>query len=261
LKILALFILFLFGSAYGQRLLNGVITNEQNLPLAGAEVFAKNSTELRTVADANGYFEMYLNPGEYYLVFTAEGYQDRELYLAMRDQEARRDMQLFPMKLSDIQDVRVTAKKTNVGRDKIMKVVEKREQINPWNYPHEVDVYIKATEQRETVVKEKKENHRKDQDPLEEGQRQIPEWLNKLQLVEVQLHRSYAPPNQVKEIRNAYKALGDVSQLYYTTTVKSNFNFFENLLHLDDLHQTPVSSPISTPGIIAYKYRLEEKYE
>ena len=153
MKFLTLFILFLFGSAYGQRLLNGVITNEQNLPLAGAEVFAKNSAELRTVADANGYFEMYLNPGEYYLVFTAEGYQDRELYLAMRDQETRRDMQLFPMKLSDIQDVRVTAKKTNVGRDKIMKVVEKREQINPWNYPHEVDVYIKATEQRETIVK------------------------------------------------------------------------------------------------------------
>jgi hypothetical protein len=272
-KFLTLFFLFLFGSAYGQRLLNGVITNEQNLPLAGAEVFAKNSTELRTVADANGYFEMYLNPGEYYLVFTAEGYQDRELYLAMRDQEARRDMQLFPMKLSDIQDVRVTAKKTNVGRDKIMKVVEKREQINLWNYPHEVDVYIKATEQRETIVKERKESPKRkgdtlqiessglEDDPLGEQTSKIPAWLNKLQLVEVQLHRSYAPPNQVKEIRNAYTAYGDISQLYYTTTVKSNFNFFENLLHLDDLHQTPVSSPISTPGIVAYKYRLEEKYE
>ena len=41
----------------------------------------------------------------------------------------------------------------------------------------------------------------------------------------------------------------------------SNFNFFENLLHLDDLHQTPVSSPISGPGILSYKYRLEEQYE
>jgi hypothetical protein len=268
-KIHILLLIFYFGTAYGQRLLNGVVSNEQNLPLAGAEVFVKNASDMRTVADVNGYFEMLLNPGEYYLVFTAEGYQDRELYLGMKDQDARHDIQLYPMKLSEVQDIRVTAKKTNVGRDKIMKVVEKREQINPWNYPHEVDVYIKATEQRDQIVKENsKAKERKDKqqaqgneaDLLNEAPK-VPEWLNKLQLAEVQLHRSYAPPNQVKEIRNAYKAFGDVSQLYYTTTVKSNFNFFENLLHLDDLHQTPVSSPISAPGIVAYKYKLEEKYE
>jgi hypothetical protein len=258
----ALIFLFIFcsGFGFGQKRLSGLITNEANLPLAGAEIFVKNAAEMRTVADANGYYEMYLNPGEYYLVFTADGYQDREAYLGMRDSESKKDIQLFPMKLSEVQDVRVTAKKSNVGRDKIMKVVEHREQLNQWAYPHEVDVYIKATEQRENTAKEKNQNTRTDQDPTEQ-QKKEPEWLSKLQLVEVELHRSFAPPNQVKEIRNAYKAFGDVSQLYYTTTVKSNFNFFENLLHLDDLHQTPVSSPISAPGIVAYKYKLEEKYE
>lgn len=269
MKFLLLFLIFSVGPAFGQRLLNGVVSNEQNLPIAGAEVFVKNATDLRTVADLNGYFEMYLNPGEYYLVFSADGYQDRELYLGMKDQDTRRDIQLFPMKLSEVQEIKVSAKKMNVGRDKIMKVVEIREQINPWSYPHEVDVYIKATEQRDHIVKEnpkaqekkeKQEAKSNEGDLLNEAPK-VPEWLNKLQLAEVQLHRSYSPPNQVKEIRNAYKALGDVSQLYYTTTVKSNFNFFENLLHLDDLHQTPVSSPISTPGIVAYKYKLEEKYE
>jgi hypothetical protein len=260
--------------SFSQRLLSGYIINEQNFPLAGAEIFVKNASELRTVADKNGYYEMYLNPGEYYLVFSAEGYQDRESYLGMKDQNCKRDMQLFPMRLSEVQGIKVTVKKTNVGRDKIMKVVEKREQMNPWSYPHEVDVYIKATEQRENVAPEKKTNAKKkadtlnveqeaitDSDPLEENRNKMPAWLSKLQLAEVQLHRSFSPPNQVKEIRNAYKAYGDISQLYYTTTVKANFNFFENLLHLDDLHQTPVSSPISAPGIVAYKYRLEEKYE
>ena len=257
---LFLFLIFLVSPLFGQKILSGYVSNEQNIPLAGAEIFVKNASDLRTVADANGYYEMLLNPGEYYLVFTAEGYQDREFYLGMRDADAKQNMQLFPMRLTDIQDVRVSAKKSNVGRDKIMKVVEHRDQLNQWSYPHEVDVYIKATEQRENTAKPKKENNKTDQDPTENLNKE-PEWLKNLQLVEVELHRSYAPPNQVKEIRNAYKALGDVSQLYYTTTVKSNFNFFENLLHLDDLHQTPVSSPISAPGIIAYKYKLEEKYE
>jgi len=255
-----LLVILIIRTGFSQRLLSGYITNENNLPLAGAEIFVKNVTELRTVADAQGYYEMYLNVGEYYLVFTADGYQDREAYLGMRDNDVQRDIQLFPMKLSEVQEVRVTAKKSNVGRDKIMKVVAQREQLNPWNYPHEVDVYIKATEQRENTAKNKNEPSPTDQDPLE-NQGKIPEWINKLQLMEVELHRSFAPPNQVKEIRNAYKSHGDVSQLYYTTTVKSNFNFFENLLHLDDLHQTPIASPISAPGIIAYKYKLEEKYE
>jgi hypothetical protein len=224
----ALIFLFIFcsGFGFGQKRLSGLITNEANLPLAGAEIFVKNAAEMRTVADANGYYEMYLNPGEYYLVFTADGYQDREAYLGMRDAESKKDIQLFPMKLSEVQDVRVTAKKSNVGRDKIMKVVEHREQLNQWAYPHEVDVYIKATEQRENTAKEKNQNTRTDQDPTEQ-QKKEPEWLSKLQLVEVELHRSFAPPNQVKEIRNAYKAFGDVSQLYYTTTVKSNFNFLK----------------------------------
>ena len=90
----ALIFLFIFcsGFGFGQKRLSGLITNEANLPLAGAEIFVKNAAEMRTVADANGYYEMYLNPGEYYLVFTADGYQDREAYLGMRDAESKKDM-------------------------------------------------------------------------------------------------------------------------------------------------------------------------
>ncbi|MEN9699416.1 MAG: hypothetical protein RLZZ301_614 [Bacteroidota bacterium] len=257
------FFIFLFlisSSLFGQRLLQGQITNESGIALAGAEVFVKNASEQRTVADQNGHYEMQLMPGEYYLIFTAPGYQERESYLGMADNEQRRDIQLFPMKVSEMNDITVVAKKTNVGRDKIMKVVEKREQINQWNYSHTTDVYIKASEQREVTLKNAAEVKTTESDPLE-SQAAVPEWLDRMNMVEVQLERNYAPGNQVKEIRHAYSAHGDISQLYYTTTIKSNFNFFENLIHLDDLHQTPVCSPISGPGIVAYKYRLEEKFE
>jgi len=254
------FILILANVLQGQRMLSGIITNEQQIPLAGAEIFVKNASELRTIADQNGYYQMYLNPGEYYLVFSADGYQDREAYLGMRDADTKKDIQLFAMKVTEVQDIKVSAKKYNVGRDKILKVVAHKDQINQWAYAHEVDVYIKATEQREQTQQTKNKNQKTDDDPQLDGPK-VPEWVNKLQMAEVEMHRAFAPPNQVKEIRNAYKALGDISQLYYTTTVKSNFNFFENLLHLDDLHQTPISSPISVPGIVAYKYKFEEKYE
>ena len=168
MKALALFtFILLISNSFAQRLLSGFVTNESNFPLAGAEIFVKNATDMRTVANAKGYYEMYLNVGEYYLVFTTDGYQDKEAFLGMRDADTKRDIQLFPMKLSEVQEVRVTAKKSNVGRDKIMKVVAHREQLNQWSYPHEVDVYIKATEQRENIAKPKNENTRSDQDPTE----------------------------------------------------------------------------------------------
>ena len=98
-------------------------------------------------------------------------------------------------------------------------------------------------------------------DPFKEQQKTITNLTNNMNLIEVQFTRNFSPPNQVKEIRNAYEVRGSTTNLYYTTTVKSNFNFFQNLLHLDDLHQTPISSPISVPGIVSYKYRLVDQYE
>ena len=147
-----------------------------------------------------------------------------------------------------MESIEVSVKKSNPGRDIMMEVVKKREQINPWNYSHIVDVYIKATEKLDPKLKEKQTNEptKTDADPLENDKKKKGDWTDKMNLVEVQLTRNYAPGNKVKEIRNAYTLRGNAQSLYYTTTVKSNFNFFENLLHLDDLHQTPVSSPISS---------------
>jgi hypothetical protein len=166
----------------------------------------------------------------------------------------------------------------------MLHVVERRDQINLWNYPHSCEGYIKASEkinykaktekelEKENKKKEKEKESKKSKgDSLivqseeemlfDEDKKKINLLASSMNLIEVQFTRNYSPPNKVKEIRNAFEARGVVQNLYYTTTVKSNFNFFENLLHLDDLHQTPVSSPISTPGILSYKYKLVEQYE
>src|SRR5690554_7917982 len=85
--------------------------------------------------------------------------------------------------------------------------------------------------------------------------------LNNTNMVEVEMNRSYAPPNNIKEIRTGYSKRGNDRNLYFTTTAKSNFNFFQNTLSLDDLSKSPVQSPISTAGILSYKYQLVEKIE
>ena len=276
--ILSFLLLLLVSNSFGQNLLSGTVLDERKIPIPFAQVFVKNSAEFRTQSDANGHYEMRLFTGEYFLVITAMGYEDRETYISIGDANITRDIQLFPIKIQDMEDVVVSAKKSNPGRDIMLKVVQKRDTINLWNYPHSCEGYIKATEtlnQREKTEKEIEKEQKKEaketkkkveageivtdvEDPFADEASKLAGNMN---LVEVQFTRNYEPHNKVKEIRNAFEERGNIRNLYYTTTVKSNFNFFENLLHLDDLHQSPVSSPISTPGILSYKYRLVAQYE
>jgi hypothetical protein len=257
-----------FLSGFSQRLLSGVILDEKKNPIPYAKVYVKTSPDLRTQADVNGYYEMRLFEGEYFLVFSATGYEDRESYVVINPVDSKRDIQLFPLKIEELEGFELTTKKSNPGREIMLKVVDKRDKINPWNVPHTVDVYIKASEKITRTGKEKGKkddeenaNGKEIEDPFEAEKRKIIAESNNMNLLEVQIQRNFAPPSKVKEIRNAYTLRGTDKQLYYTTTVKSNFNFFENLLHLNDLHQSPVSSPISGPGILSYKYRLESQYE
>lgn len=264
------------GTSFAQQLLQGTVNDEEGMPIPYAKVFVKNSAELRTLADIDGHYEMWLYPDEYFLFFSATGYDTREAYVTISESGVTKDMVLFPTKVQDLEDVQVSVKKSNPGRDIMLKVVKKRDQINPWKYPHTVHGYIKATEKIDRKNKKKddskKEKNTNDEttntdpdgieDPFAEKRAEDKMMANNMNLIEVDLTRHFGSKYKVKEIRNAFEQRGSKrNNLYYTTTVKSNFNFFQNLLHLDDLHQTPVSSPISGPGILSYKYRLVEQYE
>ena len=282
LNILLLSLLMICANnSWSQQLVSGHITDEFDAPIPFAKIYAKQNPGLRTVADVDGYYEMRLDPSEYFLVFTATGFDSREAYLTVNDVPVVKDIQLFPSAL-DFQEVEVSAKKSNPGREIMLKVVAKRDEINQWNHPHTVQGYIRATEKvdrKESKGKNKKDKNKEQNEEPEntdpdkvadpfaaekaEKEKEIAKLANSMNLVESSFTLHYGDRNHLKEIRNAYEQRGQKrrNHLYYTTTVKSNFNFFENLLHLDDLHQTPVSSPISGPGILSYKYRLVEQYE
>ena len=228
-------------AAYAQKKLSGKITDEQGIGIPFAKIYLKNDPDQRTVTDANGYYEMNLMPDEYFLVVGANGYYERETYVSISDKEAIKDVQLFAISINELEGVEITAKKSNPGREIMLKVVEKRDQMNPWQYAHAVDVYIKATEKLDREEKAEKEGKSKNKeeevvdpdgivDPFEEERKKQTELANNMNLVEVQLNRDFSPPTNVKEVRNAYEKRGNDQYLYYTTTVKSNFNFFQIVL-------------------------------
>ena len=257
LSSLCYLIVFNNQNCQAQNFVKGTIFDERNVPIPHAKVFVKNDPTQRTVADINGNYQLSLMPGEYFLVFNSMGFEDRESYISISTLDIMKKIQLFPSKIQDLESIQVSAKKSNPGRDIMKKVVSKREQINPWNHPHKVNVYIKAREDIRRKNKAESDDGEPEVDESFDGTNTLKDTMN---LLEIQIERNYAPGNKVKEFRKAYSLRGSKRNLYYTTTVKSNFNFFENLLRLEDLHENPVSSPISMPGILSYKYRLVEKY-
>ena len=133
-----LFLLYLFActTLIGQQLLKGTISDEHGVPIPYAKIYVKNASDLRTLSDINGQYEMRLYQGEYFLVITSIGYETSEAYIIIVDNPVETDYQLYPIDIQDIENVNVTAKRSNPGRDIMLKVVQKRDQINPWNYPH-----------------------------------------------------------------------------------------------------------------------------
>ena len=202
---LLLFTFTFLTNSFGQNLVSGVVSDEKNMPIPFAQIYSKNNSDLRTVADVNGYYEMRLFIGEYFLVFSAVGYDDREAYISINNSDIKKNIQLFPSKIKNLEDVDIVTKKTNPGREIMLKVVGKRDSINPWNYPHSCDVYIKATEKIDYKVNEKKAKKEEkkaaekneeiittDQngvnaDPFEEKKKAENALLNGMNLIEVQL--------------------------------------------------------------------------
>ena len=61
--LLLFFFSCLMFTGWTQQLLNGKIFDEKNVAIPFAKIFVKNNAEMRTIADANGYYEIRLYPG------------------------------------------------------------------------------------------------------------------------------------------------------------------------------------------------------
>ena len=253
-------LLFITSTIFGQYAVNGTVVDEHNRPLPNVEFYVKYSENTPYKTDGEGKFELHFQPGEVYLIFSLWGYEDKEIFVPVSFSDQTIQVQLFPSFSDEMEGIVISSKKTNVGWEVMKKVVQRLDTISPWNYPHEVNIYIKTTDEdiSSGTKKEKEKEIKLDEDPFELS---ISNPSQKTNLLEVEINKNYAPGNKVKEIRNAYSLLGSNQNMYYQTTVKSDFNFFQNYIELADIHQNAILSPISNPGILAYKYKLEKKYE
>lgn len=83
---------------------------------------------------------------------------------------------------------------------------------------------------------------------------------DKLNMAEIVIKKSFAHPDKLKEERIGYETRGDISGLFYLSATEGEFNFYQNAVYCPSVSQMPVQSPLSTPGLLMYKYKTLKVY-
>ena len=216
--------------------IQGRVVDDLGSPIPFANVFIKNNTDLRAVTNNQGEYVIYLDPGPYELVVKFVGFETIEQFITVGQGVNTYNFSMVPVAM-EMNEVEVKVKRKNVAHQIVMHVAERKDTINPDKHNYIAHGYLRATEKR-TVVNKKSEQEIEEElsaiaDPYEREEKRKEYALKNnttTNMMEVDFERQFEAPNKVKEIRNGVQIKGDTRNLYYLTTTKSNYNFFNNIL-------------------------------
>ena len=251
---------------FAQSSISGYVQNENNEPVPYVNIYLKNQNT-GTSTDSKGKYYLRLLPGEYDLVFSSVGYELYELNVIIGDSPLVKNIWLKPSS-TELNQIIVKASKKDPAFDIIKKVIDNKKNLQVNSLKS--DVYIKAIE----VLDEKKRPQKEDIDDDKEivslssdsmdsfGEERIIEQnkLGSTNMVEINLTLNYEYPDNYKEERTGFKSYGNVAGLFLPRFSETDFNIYDNLIHIKGVTEIPVISPISRTSILSYTYKLEDIY-
>ena len=247
--------------------LEGKVTNNKLEPLSFVTVQLKEQ-KLGTRTDDRGHYIFKLEEGDYDLVFSLLGYQTQSVKVVVQKGEKTVKNIILQESNKDLGEVRVSATKRDKAEDYIREVIRHKEENQTEVSSYSCKVYIKATEETETAMKEKRKKrnnktlHSEDmsdsmkvqfiQDSIRKAQERE---LGGMSMAEIFMDLDYSYPDKVKETRTGVKRRGNTQALFYQSTTEGNFSLYQNLIKVDALSSLPFLSPISYSGLVAYKFK------
>jgi hypothetical protein len=263
-RILTLFLFLCLANHSFSQSITGVVYDDENNPVPYVKIYAINFTNLGAVTNESGEFLFGCDFGNYDLLVKCVGFEDQVVNVTVTSQAPTEIKIILIRKANVFEGVDASVKKKNLGWEIVQHVIDNKKNLEQQYAGYTCDVYIKGVETFE--VKEKKEKEEEpdgeSKDLFEEQKNEIQAQIdgegNRLNLVEINLVRHFQMPNNVKEIRTGYQTVGKPSQIYFQTTVNGEFNFYKSLIHKEDLHTSPIVSPLHPSGILSYKYKLVE---
>lgn len=250
-----------------QRNVSGYVYDEQNAGIPAVNIVVRENGR-GTLTDARGRYFLTLQEGEYTLVFTSLGYEEHRLSIVVKDSDIVKHVWL-KTSVEELDAFVVKAEKRDPAYGIIKKASERRDSFKVQVSSIQSSVYLKATEvitererkKRRRAREDAKENQEtnadnQNPDPFEVEAEKKPKPLINMLEMEMTLH--YQAPNTYKEERTAYSLYGARSGLYVPRFDETQYNFYDNLVYLKGISETPVISPLSPTAILTYKFRLEE---
>ncbi|MGB3466028.1 MAG: DUF5686 and carboxypeptidase regulatory-like domain-containing protein, partial [Cyclobacteriaceae bacterium] len=247
--------------------ISGFVLNEKNEPVPFVNIFVRE-TSSGTSTDATGKYYLAITPGSYHFVISAIGYENKQLDIVIGDGPQQKNIYLRSSDIA-LEELVIKAKRKDPAVEIIQLAIKNRDKYQSAIQSFKSDVYIKATE-----VIDEKEKKRRAKVQVTESQEGEAETLDlfskeetatkeaiafgKISLMEVQLTLNYQAPNRYKEERTGYLSYGTKAGLFIPTYGESDFNFYKNLVNMNEIMEVPVISPISRTAILTYKYKLVE---
>jgi hypothetical protein len=246
-RILIFFSLFLLFPFWGNAsILSGKLTGTNGEGLSYAAIYVKGTSQ-GTTTNENGFYTLDLAPANYTIIFSAMGYAQRTIAVDLTMGNKTLDVILNPT------SIQLSEAVISDGEDPayaiIRHAIKKRkfylEQVNAYS----CDVYIKGL-QRVTEHPEKIMGMEVDPDG------EIDSASGIVYLSESVSKFNFKQKDKIKEEMISSKVSGDNKAFSYNRASDMMFNFYENIINIDDLSDRGFVSPIANDALLFYKYRL-----
>jgi hypothetical protein len=262
--LIVILVIIISGFANAQSI-SGFVYDEENNPVPYARVAIKDNDYL-TSTDGEGKYFLQVDQGDYEVVFSAVGYEDKVMRVVV-DADRNYALNVWISIGKNLQETIVKAKRKDPAYDIMQKASERRQENQRVIDKSRCTVYIKAVEnviyQQEAETSDMSGSTSEDgvaikSEGRKETKTETPEekLAKSRNMAEIVLLREFQAPNQIKETRQAIRQLGNVQGLYYLTTVADEFNFYDNLVKVPRLTEAPLVSPLNTVGVLHYKFEL-----
>jgi len=268
-QLLIILILSLSNSICLAQSVSGYVLDQNNQPIPFAKVYVKNYTNKGAVTNIEGKYSFAIDEGNYELIYSSIGFISQTINVTVKGFNDTKQTVYLIENISQLETVEIKTKKKNVGYEIVKHVIaHKKDLARPFN-SYTCNLYIKGSETYAQKNKSKTEDDFNDNEPKdvfdEEKKNKKKKIENsggkRLNLIELGITSNFKYPNHVKEFKTASTKIGYPEQIYLKrspVTLDCQFNFYDNLMLKENLHETAIVSPLHTSGLLSYKYKLKE---
>jgi hypothetical protein len=260
MKLYLICLLFSLTNLLSASQIHGFISDTSKNAIPYASVYVENSS-YGVSANHKGEFFLELTPGNYHLIISAIGYENKLVEITHQASQTLH----ISLKHSDVnlEQININIDGENPAYAIIRKAIEAKKKFRSTVNSFTCDNYIKASIEQENAFVIQKNKA-------------------KLNFIESFSKIYFQAPETYKEHIIAYNDLSPKSNnqfalgisvgsdfenskftavnpdLFYTHFADAQFNFYHNLINESSLSETPITSPLSSNTFLSYQFSLLE---